>query len=191
MLIQSSKTLPPPGFPQPSWDALGKQWSETREENIVLDIEGGSVTLGHNDRESEDRAFEDDSKTWRSHEFGWDNENPEYKVRVKSYQVDSLPISNGDYWNYMQQNDISAIPGSWQASEDVPKIKSLYGPVSMNVARHWPLMASGEELMRYAQWKGGRLPTEPELRLLWESETGPRPAGLSANAGVRRWHPVP
>lgn len=191
MLIQSRQTLPPPGFPRPSWEELGKQWDAMREENIKLQIEGGSVQLGHDDRESEDKLFEDDPSQWRNHEFGWDNESPKTVVRVNGFHVDSLPISNGDYWTYMQQTGISEIPGSWYASEGTPQVKTLYGPVSMDVAQHWPLMAGGDELKAYAKWKGGRLPTEPELRMLWESEVGPRPAGLSANVGVKRWHPVP
>lgn len=196
MLIQSSKTLPPPGFPRPSWEELGKQWDATREENIVLQIEGGQVQLGHDDRESEDKLFADSDPTkWKNHEFGWDNENPRHVARVKGFKVDSLPISNGDYWTYMRQVGITEIPGSWYPSSSSegtePRVKTLYGPVSMDVAQHWPLMASGEELTAYAKWKGGRIPTEPELRMLWESEVGPRPAGLSANVGIKRWHPVP
>jgi hypothetical protein len=93
----------------------------------------------------------------------------------------------------MRQVGITEIPGSWYSSSEgtEPRVKTLYGPVSMDVAQHWPLMASGEELTAYAKWKGGRIPTESELRMLWESEVGPRPAGLSANVGVKRWHPVP
>lgn len=65
----------------------------------------------------------------------------------------------------------------------------MYGPVSMEIAQHWPALTSYDQLYAYARSKGGRLPTEPELRLFLDTYEVGHEGG--ANAGFRNWHPVP
>ena len=65
----------------------------------------------------------------------------------------------------------------------------MYGPVSMDIAQHWPVLTSYDHLLMYAQSKGGRLPTEPELRLFLDTYDVGFEGG--ANIGFRNWHPVP
>lgn len=65
----------------------------------------------------------------------------------------------------------------------------MYGPVSMAIAQHWPVLASYDTLLAYAKSKGGRLPTEPELRLFYDTYEVGHKGG--ANVGFRNWHPVP
>lgn len=65
----------------------------------------------------------------------------------------------------------------------------MYGPVSMDIARHWPVLTSYDHLLMYAKSKGGRLPTEPELRLFLDTYDVGFEGG--ANFGFRNWHPVP
>ena len=65
----------------------------------------------------------------------------------------------------------------------------MYGPVSMEIAAQWPVLASYNDLGLFAASKGGRLPTEPELRLFLDLyEVGHEGGG---NIGFRNWHPVP
>jgi hypothetical protein len=59
----------------------------------------------------------------------------------------------------------------------------------MDVARHWPVLTSYDDLSLYAHWKGGRLPTEPELRMFFDVYEVGYEGG--ANVGFRNWHPVP
>jgi len=59
----------------------------------------------------------------------------------------------------------------------------------MDVAENWPVLTSYDDLARYAEWKGGRLPTEPELRLFLDLYDVGYEGG--ANIGFRNWHPVP
>lgn len=59
----------------------------------------------------------------------------------------------------------------------------------MEVARHWPVLASYDSLLMYARSKGGRLPSEPELRLFFDLYEVGYEGG--ANVGFRNWHPVP
>lgn len=59
----------------------------------------------------------------------------------------------------------------------------------MNIAQHWPVVASYDTLSKYATIKGGRLPTEAELRLFYDTFEYGYDSG--ANVGFRTWHPVP
>lgn len=65
----------------------------------------------------------------------------------------------------------------------------MYGLVPMHVAEHWPVLTSYDDLAIYAKAKGGRLPTEPELRLFLDLYEVGHEGG--ANVGFRNWHPVP
>ena len=51
------------------------------------------------------------------------------------------------------------------------------------------MLASYDELSAYAKSKGGRLPTEPELRLFLDMYDVGYEGG--ANVAFRNWHPVP
>ena len=45
------------------------------------------------------------------------------------------------------------------------RVRTLYGPVPMEYARHWPVLTAYDDLAAYAAQKGGRIPSEAELRL--------------------------
>lgn len=51
------------------------------------------------------------------------------------------------------------------------------------------MLASFDQLQDYAQAEGGRLPTEAELRLFFDTYEVGFEGG--ANVGFRNWHPVP
>jgi hypothetical protein len=59
----------------------------------------------------------------------------------------------------------------------------------MKFAQHWPVLTSYDNLSTYATVKGGRIPTEPELRMFNEKFLSGYEGG--ANVGFRNWHPVP
>lgn len=65
----------------------------------------------------------------------------------------------------------------------------MYGPVPMAIAQHWPVLTSYDALSAYAISRGGRLPTETELRLFFNMYEVGHSGG--ANVGFRNWHPVP
>ena len=193
MLAQSDLTRPPTAVATPEWDILAKQWSRA-DENKVLHIPAGTVVLGHDDLEAEDAKYPT-VKGWEDHEFGWDCEHPSVPTQVGSFNVDSLVVTNDDYLAYLEsiKTDFTSnnLPASWVRVDGRWKVRSLYGPLGFEIAGKWPLMASKLELEAYAKSKGGRLPTEAELRLLWENENGPRPSGPTANVGFKNWHPIP
>ena len=59
----------------------------------------------------------------------------------------------------------------------------------MKIAKDWPVMTSYDNLSKYVTVKGGRLPTEHELRLFFNKFEAGYEGG--ANVGFRHWHPVP
>lgn len=59
----------------------------------------------------------------------------------------------------------------------------------IQTARHWPVLTDHDGLSTYATVKGGRLPTEAELRLFHDKFDCGYEGG--ANVGFRNWHPVP
>jgi formylglycine-generating enzyme required for sulfatase activity len=198
MLVQSPLTRPPTVVATPKWDDLATKWQEEGKgvRNDVLVIQGGVVKMGHNDREEDDALYPTEAG-WEDHEFGWDNEHPLVDKQISTFKVDSLPISNLEYFDYFRSIEKpltkETIPSSWVLHAETGEIlvRTLYGPMSLDVAGRWPLMASKVEIGAYCRFKGGRLPTEGELKLLFESDHGPRPAGKAANVGVKNWHPIP
>lgn len=197
MLLQSPMTRAPTTAPQ--WDVLADHWAgeQTRAKKHgyagILDVPATKVVLGHDDAEADDKG----ASSPANHEFGWDIEHPATAVSVGAFKAEALPVSNKEYFEWIRSigampalNETSA-PASWVRVDGEWHVRSLYGPVPMSVAGAWPLMASRDELSAFAASKGGRLPTEAELRALWELPTGPRPAGRTANIGFKHWHPVP
>lgn len=194
MLLQSSFVLPPKGFARPVWAILAKGWAQAAqaeaEHDSTLLIEAGSLQIGHNDSESDDAKFMS-GEGWESHEFGWDNENPQVSASHGTFKIERKTITNNQYLKYLHRAGIDEAPASWTKKAGAYQVRTVYGPVSFEIAGEWPVMASKDELDAYAKAQGGRLPTEVELRALWEHEQGPRPASLTANVGVKSWHPVP
>lgn len=194
MLIQSPTTRPPTTVAVPQWDIPAKRWNEEKAQNKVLTIEAGEISVGHHDLEGEDELFPG-QHGWDEHEFGWDIEHPKLVAKVARFKIDSLPVSNHDYKAFLKATGITFaadnLPASWVEQDGEWMVRTLYGPVGFDVAGLWPLAASKNELDAYAQSRGGRMPTELELRTLWEHPEGPRQAGELANVGFKAWHPIP
>lgn len=194
MLLQSPDTLPPTAVAFPQWEALAKRWNAEYVPNKIISIAGGPITLGHDDVENDDGKYPK-PEDWENHEFGWDNENPRITRQVAAFKIDSLPISNAEYRAFLEAKgvalDKNTAPAGWIQVDGEWKVRTLYGAVGFDVAGKWPVTASKLELDTYATSKGGRLPTEEELRLFWEHPEGARVAGEMANVGVKGWHPIP
>lgn len=191
MLLQSPLTRNP--CPVPQWDVLCAEWADLWSSALAaganvrtIDVRATTVTLGHDDLEADD-----DADATATHEFGWDNEHPRHAVTTKAFRAQALPITNGEYLSYLVQTKNTTTPASWVEDDGEFCVRTLFGPVSFKYAAHWPVMASRDELAAFAHSKGGRLPTEAELRALWEHPDGPRPAHHAANIGFKHWHPVP
>ncbi len=193
MLIQraGTGTLPPPGFSVPSWPQLSAQWEYIPPPSTPFATLGGcTLTMGHDDRESDDLLPENEHDVV-GHTFGWDNESPRREVYVAPFKAEWRPITNGEFLAYFLSSEGVPMPPSWVRDVETNEIKvrTLYGPVSMDYAKHWPCLTAYDDLLAYARSKGGRLPTEPELRLFLDKYQVSHAEG--ANVGFRNWHPLP
>ncbi|GAA5797533.1 hypothetical protein EDC94DRAFT_599050 [Helicostylum pulchrum] len=160
MLIQSPITLPPKGVAVPSWKTKTTPTVfSPLSPAPAIKVPSGSVILGHNDDESSD--FVPGPVT----EFGWDNENPQRKENFKSFEIQTRPITNGEYYMFLRDtNQTETVPASWVARKDgTVLVHTVFGPCPLSEAQHWPVQTSYNQAKAYADYKGWRLPTEPEL----------------------------
>jgi len=199
MLIQraGTGTLPPPNFIRPQFEALSKVWDEeytafyNSSFGSTVTIGPQAVTIGHDDLETDD-----DTKPFDpAHEFGWDNENPRREVEVPQLKISWRPVTNGEYYSHWsnpsknQGNDKVKMPASWVERDGEILVRTLYGPVKFDVAKHWPVQTDYDDLSTYARIKGGRIPTVAELAAF--SELYENGFVGRANVGFRNWHPTP
>ncbi|KAL0577746.1 hypothetical protein V5O48_004240 [Marasmius crinis-equi] len=187
MLIQrgGTGTLPPPGFTIPPWSSLQQQFDQVSPPSTSYAILGpADVVLGHDDSEGDDLT----SNVVHDHEYGWDNESPPRTVHVKGFRAEWRPVTNGEFEAFWRKGG-APLPKSWVEEDGELRVRTLYGPVPMSVAQHWPVLTSYDDLASYARSKGGRLPTEPELRLFLDTYDVGFEGG--ANVGFRNWHSVP
>ncbi|KAE8213597.1 hypothetical protein CF327_g2919 [Tilletia walkeri] len=127
MLVQSSNTLPPPGFTVPDFEALGAEWdaidariggAATRQALVRFE-QAEAVQVGHDDVDKDDhqvvidptestrRAGEKEAE-WIGRlnallgqpEFGWDNESPARTISTGKFAIRSTPITNEEYLEF-------------------------------------------------------------------------------------------
>ncbi|KAJ3880075.1 C-type lectin protein [Lentinula edodes] len=218
MLIQRSPgalpsnlptTLPPPGFALPPWDSLAAQWettwdsfdipksdSDVKSKTKTVSLGPATIVLGHNDSEGDDPHFEGgNTEEVINHEYGWDNESPSRSLAVGKFKAELRPVSNGEFAQYWRRGKGKVpAPKSWIITDDETtgkteiQVRTIYGPVPLRIAHTWPVLTAYDDLEAYANSKGGRMPTEGELRLFLDTyEVGYEGGG---NSGFRNWHPV-
>lgn len=194
MLFQraGTGTRPPAGFTQPPWHILASQWDQAPlPQTPTVTLGPTTITLGHNDSEALDKLLTHQHDV-QNHIFGWDNESPARTVHIKQFKAEWRPITNGEFAEFlfdgMGKGKVS-VPKSWVEEDGEFKVQTIFGPVPLAVARTWPVLTSYDDLAYYAKCKGGRLPTEPELRLFLDMYDVGFEGG--ANVGFRHWHPMP
>ncbi|ODH33792.1 hypothetical protein ACO22_03274 [Paracoccidioides brasiliensis] len=196
MLLQSDKTLPPPGIPTPDFEALAQQSTSNSTLNAWFTIPEQQISIGLEDPGSD---------VIPKQSFGWDNEKPKRTAVVPAFMAKARPITNGEYARYLEQNHIMAIPASWidlaprtngnkqngyvnrassltsgdsqtnrtnaSASKDFLEkfaIRTVFGPVPLKWVLDWPVMASYNELQEYAKFVNCRIPTFEEVRSIYK-----------------------
>ncbi|GJE99421.1 hypothetical protein PsYK624_156830 [Phanerochaete sordida] len=189
ILLQSPATRPPPGFTAPPFAALAQQWAAVPPPTTPCAEISGPVVLGHDDQEPADFADSADAPIDAEHVLGWDNESPARTVDVRRARVEWRPISNAQFYAYWSEHKGEVdMPKSWVVEDGEVKVKTFYGPQPLAVAGTWPCLASYDQLLAFARAKGGRLPSEPELRLFLDRYNSGFAEG--ANTGFRSWHPT-
>ena len=122
MIIQKadsdySGALPPPGIRAPVWGELIKQWG-TIPPPVHMSVELGPevIFVGRDDCELDDRAA-DEVLDVKSHNFGWDNENPCRQVEVGKFKVDFRPITVKEFYEFWaggtDEKVSNNLPASW------------------------------------------------------------------------------
>jgi len=181
-------TIPPSvgGFATPCWESLAEAWDATPAPiSATVTLGPTTVELGHDDYEADDETLD-----VRDHEFGWDNEHPRRKVDVGEFRIEWRPVTNGELYEFWKAAEGKVpMPKSWVMDNGNVMVRTLYGPVPMKIAHLWPVVTDYNTLSAYATDRGGRIPTEAELRLFFDKFAISYEEGR--NVGFRNWHPIP
>ena len=177
MLLQSDKTLPPPGTIKPDFDQVAKQAARESVDNEWFDIPEQTIKIGTDDPDTAEGPLR---------YFGWDVERPAREIAVNGFKAKARPITNGDYAKYLRDTKSDQVPASWvsvsvtndtnghtNANPEIESwltrkaVRTVYGPVSLHMALDWPVFASYDELAGFATYMGGRIPTVEEARSIY------------------------
>jgi ergothioneine biosynthesis protein EgtB len=140
-------------------------------------------------------------------QFGWDNEFPERKVEVPCFTLDSLPVTNGRFLEFVESGGYDdprwwseedwrwksrtglVHPNVWRRVENCWLYRTVFDFLPLEQVSSWPVYVSLAEARAYARWRGARLPSEAEFhRAAYAS------SGAQTNAGnldFKYWSPVP
>ena len=141
--------------------------------------------------------------------FGWDNEFERCEVHVPAFVIDSVPVRNRDWRDFLaaltatgSSRAHALLPVSWVQESGACRIKTVLGRVPFERAAGWPVQVSGLQARAYCDWRGGRLATEAELHRAargegaaphpWPHPWGQAPpAPVHGNFDLAHWAPVP
>ncbi|BGP66237.1 hypothetical protein NBRC10512_005478 [Rhodotorula toruloides] len=152
----------PPGMAIPDFASLSRLADrEIAHERAVLGpnarqqrltFDARTIEVGHDDDDRVDEQVAFDP----SHEFGWDVEHPQRRIEVGAFEIDALPVTNGEYLDWLVKNggleESKLVPASWAVSEGAKvAVKTLYGEVPIEYAREWPVAACADQLERFAK----------------------------------------
>lgn len=114
--------------------------------------------------------------------FGWDNEFAETQVDVPSFVMDSLPITNGEFFEFVlaggyarrdlwraedwvwKELEKKNHPTCWLRQDDGWFYRSMFDRFSLEQVANWPVYVSLAEARAYAAWQSKRLATEAEYQ---------------------------
>lgn len=153
-------------------------------ESGMREVAGGKVRLGVDFGEVE---------------FGWDNEFGRLEVQVEPFEVATLPVTNGEYLEFVEAGGYSdsrwwperyldwlkglSHPLCWQKRGSQWLYRSLFDTFALEEVAAWPVYVSLAEAEAYARFRGARLMTEAEYKAIARDGVG--------NYGFRHWSPVP
>jgi ergothioneine biosynthesis protein EgtB len=151
--------------------------------------------------------------------FGWDNEFPTTSVNVAAFAIDSVPVSNAEFLEFVESGAYNRRQ-AWRADDWAWKVRTELAQPQFWVRRHglwlyqtafdllplaevggWPAYLSLAEARAFARWRGGRLPTEAEFHRAAYGQPGGgeraapwaenTPAPERGNFDFRAWTPTP
>ena len=149
--------------------------------------------------------------------FGWDNEFPTVVVDVAGFDIDSHNVTNGEYLEFVEAGGYAeqtlwtprgwdrrvaarrTYPAFWEQQGDLWQWRGMFERVPLPLS--WPVYVTQDEAVAYANWKGLRLPTEPEFhRSAYGTPEGverahpwgdAEPDTTRGNFDFQHWDPVP
>jgi len=114
-------------------------------------------------------------------DFGWDNEFAQTIVGVPAFAIDSLPVTNGQFFDFVESGgykdercwrpedwrwknlENKRHPSCWYWQNGQWIYRALFDEFPLQNVASWPVYASLAEARAYARWRGKRLPTEAEF----------------------------
>ena len=151
--------------------------------------------------------------------FGWDNEFEEVFVDVPAFTIDSLPVSNGRFFEFIDSGaydqEVYWRPEDWRWKNLEKKhhptfwlkrggdwyYRTMFDIFPLEHVAAWPVYVSLAEARAYTSWVGKRLPTEAEFhRAAYYGPDGREsdypwgntpPALQHGNFDFAAWSPVP
>jgi gamma-glutamyl hercynylcysteine S-oxide synthase len=129
--------------------------------------------------------------------FGWDNEFGRTEEPVGAFEIATHPVTNAQWLRFIHEG--GPVPAFWQQRDGEWFLRLVFEEIPL--PRSWPAYVTHQQARAYANWKGMRLPTEPEYhRAAFGSPGGierPFPWGAQApaaehgNFGFARFDPEP
>ncbi len=149
--------------------------------------------------------------------LGWDNEFPEQRIDVPTFEMDVHPVTNASWLDFVEAGGYRdrdlwpedafcwllreriENPTFWTRNGDRWFWRAQFHEIPLPPA--WPVFVSHAEASAYARWRGRRLPSEAEYhRAAFGRPSGRETAfpwgdeGAEAavgNFGLRHWDPLP
>ena len=181
MLLQDSCTRIGHEVVKPSWLIPESQLPKANLcNNTWIEIPQTTISIGIDDT--------DDECGQGPELYSWDNEKPRRSgINIPQFQAKGAPLCIEDYVDYLASKDAlhGPVPATWVPAvgltplKDVTRkerilnsfsLRTFFGPLPLSnpYARALPVVASYDELLRCAQWFGGRIPTQGELLSIYE-----------------------
>lgn len=155
----------------------------------MIEIPEGTVTLG--------QPRHDGFGPSADGAFGWDNEFDAHQVHVPAFAISKYKVTNGQYLEFVR--DGASPPPFWAKRGDQWYWRAMGGDLPLPL--DWPVYATWEQALAYAQWAGKALPTEAQFhRAAYGTPNGEErsypwgeepPEERRGNFDFRRWDPIP
>ena len=190
MLLQSDKVVPPPGV-TPDFVAMRKQARKAAVPNQWIPVPACTLTVGMDDPENDDgpdRYFGwDNEKPQRLvnvpafEALARPLTNEDYARYLYHTGQDALPASwlskdSSHFKPSIRREALVKRHSSDQNGQSLPSldaymankyVRTVYGPVALELALDWPIFASFDELSGCAKWMNGRIPSSDEVRSIY------------------------
>ena len=135
-----------PGYEPPDHRPPPEAPGDTGRRGMV-EVAGGRVELGHD-----------------GDGFSYDNELPSHQVELEPFEIDRVPVTNGDFRDFVEDTGGEA-PMYWVADGEGGWARERFGRTEELIPGEPVCHVSFDQAEAFAAWAGKRLPTEAE----WEA----------------------